>query len=44
MIPMSGSSADAELTAHEFPLNTVILPTRNGNQIPESAGVFAGRG
>ena len=29
---------DSDLTAHELPLNTVSLPTRNGNQIPESAG------
>ena len=29
---------DADLIAHQLPLNTVRLPTRNGNQIPESAG------
>jgi len=29
---------DADLTAHGKPLHTVTLPTRNGNQIPESAG------
>jgi hypothetical protein len=29
---------DADLTAHGLPLHTVTLPTRGGNQIPESAG------
>jgi hypothetical protein len=29
---------DADLTAHGLPLHSVTLPTRNGNQIPESAG------
>jgi Bacterial cadherin-like domain len=29
---------DADLTAGGFGLNTVSLPTRSGNQIPESAG------
>ena len=29
---------DADLTAHSLPLHTVSLPTRNGNQLPESAG------
>jgi hypothetical protein len=29
---------DADLIAHGLPLHKVSLPTRNGNQIPESAG------
>src|SRR5688572_15101566 len=29
---------DADLIAHNQPLHSVSLPTRNGNQIPESAG------
>jgi hypothetical protein len=29
---------DADLNAHQLPLHTVSLPTRSGNQTPESAG------
>jgi Bacterial Ig domain len=30
--------SDEDLTDHGFSLNTARLPTRNGNQVPESAG------